>query len=368
MKIAVLSSHTPSLFWFRMDMMKEFIRYGYSVIALGPESEDKWKSKFKENNIDYRQIYVKRNGINPFSDLKTLKDLNIFIKKEKPNKIFAYQAKTIIYGSIIAKHNNIKEIYLLIAGLGSIFRGTGIKNKLIKAVMKVEYRIACKTSEKVFFQNNDDKKEFIDNRLINEDKTVIINGSGVNLEKFKQKPLPNNTVFLFIGRIIKDKGIIEYLMACEKIKEKYPKVRCLLVGPYDSNPSALKPEELQPFIDNEVIEYFGEQNDVRPYIAQCSTYVLPSYHEGTPKTVLEAMAMGRPIITSNAPGCRETVVDAVNGFLVPVKDILELTNKMEWMINNKDKMKIMGQESYRLCKIKYDVNIVNKAIIETMKL
>lgn len=368
MKIAVLSSHTSSLFWFRMDMMKDFIQHGHSVIALGPEAESIWNSKFEENGIRYKQLFVERNGINPFSDLRTYRELSKFMKEEKLDKIFAYQAKTVVYGSLAAKANGITEIYPLIAGLGSIFRGEGIKNKIIKIIMKTEYRLACNASKKVFFQNNDDKKEFITNGLIQEDKIVIINGSGVNLDKFKPESLPKKPVFLFIGRLIKDKGVMEYLEACNRVKGEYPDVRCLLVGPYDSNPSALQPEELQPFIDRGVIEYFGEQSDVRPYLKQCSTYVLPSYHEGTPKTVLEAMAIGRSIITSDAPGCRETVTDGYNGYLVPIKDIDTLVGKMKSLIENQETNKIMAERSLKLAKEKYDVNLVNKSIMKTMGL
>lgn len=368
MKIAVLSSHTPSLFWFRLDMMKDFIKNGHSVIALGPESEVKWKDKFKKYNIDYRQIFVERNGINPFNDIKTLLSLYRFMKNERPDKIFTYQAKTIIYGSIAAKLNGITDVYPLIAGLGSIFRGKGFKNKILKTIMKIEYWIACKCSKTVFFQNHDDKKEFIQNGLIKDNQTAIINGSGVNLEKFKPTPLPEEPAFLFIGRLIKDKGIMEYLEACKEIKSKYPKVRCLLVGPYDSNPSALKPNELKEYIEQGVIEYFGEQKDVREYISQCSVFILPSYHEGTPKTVLEAMAMGRPILTSDAPGCRETVIDGLNGYLVKVKDVYDLITKMEYLINNKVICEKMGQESVKIAKNKYDVNIINQKIIDVMGL
>ena len=368
MKIAVLSSHTASLFWFRMDMMKDFIKHGHSVIALGPEPESNWKSKFEENGIRYQQLFVERNGINPFSDLKTYRELRKFMKEEIPDKVFAYQAKTVVYGSLAAKANGITEVYPLIAGLGSIFRGEGLKNKIIKAVMKIEYYAACRASKKVFFQNNDDKNEFINNGLIKEDKVVIINGSGVNLEKFKPEPLQEKPAFLFIGRLIKDKGVMEYLEACKRIKGEYPEVRCLLVGPYDSNPSALQPGELQPFIDKRIIEYFGEQSDVRPYLKQCSTYVLPSYHEGTPKTVLEAMAIGRSIITSDAPGCRETVTDGYNGFLVSVKDIDGIVDKMKVLIEDQEENKIMAERSLKQAKEKYDVNLVNQSIMKTMEL
>ena len=368
MKIAVLSSHTSSLFWFRMDMMKDFIKNGHRVIALGPEPEINWDFEFKEHNIEYRQIYVERNGVNPFRDLKTFKELHRFMKKEKPDKVFTYQAKTVIYGSIAAKVNGIKEVYPLIAGLGSIFRGAGFKNKIVRIIMKIEYWIACKCSKKVFFQNKDDRNKFIHNGLIKGDKTIIVNGSGINLEKFKPTSLPKESVLLFIGRLIKDKGIIEYLEACKEVKKKYPKIRCLLVGPYDSNPSALTPEELKPYIDNGIIEYFGEQSDVRPFIAQCSTYVLPSYHEGTPKTVLEAMAMGRSIITSDAPGCRETVIDGVNGYLVEIKDIKGLVDKMEYLISNPEVNNDMGAESLKIAREKYDVKIINRAIMQAMGL
>lgn len=368
MKIAVLSSHTSSLFWFRMDMMKDFIKQGHKVIAIGPELEANWKSKFEENGIEYKQIFVERNGINPFCDIRTYRELKRFMKEEKPDKVFAYQAKTVVYGSLAAQANGITEVYPLIAGLGSIFRGEGLKNKIIKTIMKAEYRLACNASKKVFFQNNDDKKEFINNGLIQEGKIVIINGSGVNLEKFKPEPLPEKPAFLFIGRLIKDKGVMEYLEACKRIKVAYPEVRCLLVGPYDSNPSALQPEELQPFIDKGIIEYFGEQSDVRPYIKQCSTYILPSYHEGTPKTVLEAMAIGRSIITSDAPGCRETVTDRYNGFLVPVKDIDGLVERMKTLIEDSTTSKLMAERSLKLARDKYDVNLVNKSIMKTMGL
>lgn len=368
MKIAVLSSHTSSLFWFRMDMMKDFIKRGHTVIALGSEPEGKWKKEFENYNIDYRQIYVERNGMNPIKDLKTLKLLYTFMRKERPDKVFAYQAKTVIYGSIAAKLNGILDVYPLIAGLGSVFRGDGFKNKIVKTIMKIEYWAACKCSNRVFFQNKDDKNEFIQNGLVKDEKTVLINGSGVDLEKFKPVQLPAEAAFLYIGRLIKDKGIIEYLEACREIKDKHSKVRCLLVGPFDSNPSALKPEELKPYIESGVIEYFGEQSDVRPFISQCSTYILPSYHEGTPKTVLEAMAMGRSIITSDAPGCRETVVEGLNGYLVKIKDIKSLSNKMEYLIANRELCTNMGRESAKIAREKYDVRVVNQSIILTMDL
>ena len=266
-----------------------------------------------------------------------------------------------------AKDMGITEFYPMVAGLGSIFRGTGLKNKLVRTVMSVLYKQAFKKSKKVFFQNNDDKKVLVDAGLLPESQIVVIHGSGVNLEKFVPTEMPEIPTFLYIGRLIKDKGVGEYLEACQKIKRLYgKKVRCLLVGPFDSNPSALKPEELQPLINSGVLEYFGEQSDVRPYISQCSIYVLPSYHEGTPKTVLENMAMGRAIITTDAPGCRETVVNGENGYLVEVKNADAVVAEMQYLMEHPETVVKMGKKSREMAENIFDVNKVNHAILSTM--
>ncbi|MBR3909082.1 MAG: glycosyltransferase family 4 protein [Clostridia bacterium] len=368
MKIAVLSSHTPSLFWFRMDMMLSFKALGHEVVAIGNEPELAWVEKFSENGIKYIQADISRNGTNPIKDLKTLKSLKSILKQEKPDKLFTYQAKTVIYGGIAANMLGITEVYPLIAGIGSVFLSNDIKSKIIRFILKTEYRFAMRKSPKIFFQNNDDVKVFTDNKIVKKEKTVILNGSGVNLEKFTQKPIPDGSVFLCISRLIKDKGVYEYLKASRIVKGKYTNARFLLVGPYDSNPSALKEEELKPYIDDGIIEYFGEANDVRPYLEMCNVFVLPSYREGTPKTVLEAMATGRAIITTDATGCRETVIDGENGYLVPIKDIDALADAMIDLIETPDKISQMADKGLQLVKQKFDVKIVNNTINTTMKL
>ena len=366
MKIMVLSSHTASLKWFRMDMMKAFLAAGHSVVAVGQDPVSQWVEEFAPQHITYKQIYVQRNGTNPLKDIKTLYAIKKILKAEQPDKLFAYQAKTVIYGSIAAKSCGIKDVYLLIAGLGSIFRGNGIKNKLLRTLMAAEYRLACKYARTVIFQNTDDRDTFVRMRLVEKDKTAIIHGSGVNVDMFHPTPFPQQVSFLFVGRLIKDKGIGEYLKACELVKSKYPDVRCMVVGPFDSNPSALQPEELKPYLDAETVEYFGEQPDVRPYYDQCSVYVLPSYHEGTPKTVLEAMASGRAVITTDAPGCKETVTEGYNGYFVPIKDATAVAGKMERFRNEPGLIAQMGAAGRAVAMEKYDVNKVNREIMRIM--
>lgn len=366
-KVLLLSCHTPSLFWFRIDLMKAMQKEGYKVFAAGQMPEEDWRERFSAIGVNYKQIKISRNGLNPMRDLAALNDIKRLLKEITPDKVFVFQAKTVAYGCWAAASLGITEVYTLIAGLGSVYLGHGLKNKLVKFVMSALYKQAFKRSRIIFFQNEDDKRTMINDGLLNEDKIVMIHGSGVNVEKFTPTQLPGIPTFLYIGRLIRDKGVGEYLEACQIIKAEFgDKVRCLLVGPYDSNPSALKPEELQPLIGSGVIEYFGEQGDVRPYISQCSIYVLPSYREGTPKTVLESMAMGRAIITSNAPGCRETVVDGVNGYLTEVKDAKAIAAKMRFLIKHPKTVAEMGEKSREMACDIFDVRKVNDTILRAM--
>ncbi len=228
--------------------------------------------------------------------------------------------------------------------------------------------MALRLSKKTFFQNKDDAKEFLKLGLVRKGNVKIVNGSGVNMEIFAPMPMPKEQIFLLIGRVLRDKGILEYIQAARKVKSVYPRARFQIIGQFDINPSSIKIQDLQPYIQDGSIEYLGAINDVRPFLAKSFVYVLPSYREGTPRSVLEAMATGRPIITTDAPGCRETVIHGVNGFLVPIKDVNTLAEKMLWMIENSEEAEKMGKESLRICKEKYDVKKVNESIIKTMNL
>ncbi len=367
-RIAVISSHTPSLFWFRMDMMESFIKRGYEVFALGNEDEKEWISSFKERGINYRQIEVSRNGTNPIKDLGTIASIKAVLRDIKADKLFLFQAKTIIYGSIAARELGIKEVYSLVAGAGSIFLKDDFKTRLVRRLLVSEYKYSMRDNKVVFFQNEDDRKLFTDCGIVRKQKVTMLPGSGVNCERFTESPMPENTAFLCISRLIRDKGVYEFLEAARRVKKDYKDVRFLLVGPYDSNPSALKKEELEEYIKDGSVEYFGEQKDVRPYIEEASVFILPSYREGTPKTNLEAMAMGRAVITTDAPGCRETVVDGENGYLVAVKDVNALVEKCKVFIEKPELAKEMGIRGRKMAEDTFDVNIVNSKIAEAMEL
>ena len=366
--IAVLSSHTPSLFWFRMDMMKEFMSRGWRVYAIANEPESEWVEKFKEKGIIYRQIVVQRNGMNPIGDLKTLNSIRRVLKEIKPDKVFCFQAKTVIYGAMASNLRGIKEVYPLIAGMGSIFLNDNLKTRLVRGIVSAEYKLALRKCPVVFFQNHDDEEIFRKNRIVTGQNVVLLHGSGVSTTRFEVKPLPDSITFLCISRLIRDKGVGEYLEASRKLKKKYPTVKCHLVGPYDTNPSAIREQDLKPYIEDGSIEYFGETDEVRPFYYQSSVFVLPSYREGTPKTNLEAMASGRPVITTDTPGCKETVIDKHNGFLVPVKSINALYEKMVWFVEHPDQIEPMGKKGRKMAEDIFDVKKVDGAICAAMKI
>lgn len=218
-----------------------------------------------------------------------------------------------------------------------------------------------------FFQNNDDLGLFTRSRLVSGNKCKIVNGSGVNLEKFRYyEPDTEKIIFLFVGRLLRDKGVYEFAEAAKLLMQEFTNIEFWIIGGYDSNPTAVSKEDITSWHDNGYIKYLGRQDDILRYYQQCSVFVLPSYHEGTPRTNLEAMAVGRPIITTDAPGCRETVINKRNGFLIPVQDVSALVEKMKYFILNPIRISEMGLESSKLAAEKYDVNKVNDSIIDFM--
>ena len=368
MKIAILVCYNPTLINFRLDLMLEMIRLGHQVIAVGNESADKWEKILRPYGIEYRFIKMQRNGLNPVRDFFSFVQLVKLLKKERPDRVFTSQAKMVLYGGLASHFLGITDVYPLIAGLGSVFLASSLKGRILKNILMCGYRLSLRKSPSVFFQNQDDASFFIDNKIVPSDRIVFLNGSGVNLDRFAKQPFPGTFGFLCVCRIIRDKGVMEYLSACRMVRKQHSEVRCLLVGPFDSNPSALKPDEIQPYIDDGSIEYFGEQTDVRPYLAQCNVYVLPSYREGTPKSVLEAMSCGKAIITTDAPGCRETVIGGQNGFLVPVKDAKAVAEKMLFLFQNPDICEQMGNASRWIAEQRFDVRLVNQVILRTMQI
>ena len=367
MKIAVVSAYTKSHAGIRADLIRAFVERGHEVVVFGGDPENEWGEFFAERGCKYRQFLVQRTGTNPIQDLGTILSLKRLYKEERPDRVFTYHAKGNIYGSIAAHQAGIDEIYSLVAGLGSIFRDDPGRFNLVRYVMGEEYRLALKHAKKVLFQNDDDRNLFVEKDIVDFDKTVIVNGSGVDLKRFTRTLPPREVSFLFVGRLIKDKGIREFIEAAKIVKKEFPEARFDIVGDVDDNPTSLQAEEVAAFRQEGIATFHGPQDDVVPFYQNCAVFVLPSYHEGTPRSALEALSVGRPVILTDAPGCREVVRDAVNGFMVPVRDSAALAEAMKRFLREPGLVSTMGEKSRAIAEEKYDVNKVNESICAIME-
>lgn len=367
-KIFFIGSYADSLINFRLQFMLEFVTRGYQVVALAP-FDQKIAKQLNLLNIDFIPINIQRNGINPINDIKLFLDLKKIFSYEKPDVVFSYTIKPVVYASLAARSAKIKKSFSLMTGTGYVFSNQTLKSKLIGFIAKSLLKAALNTNTKVFFQNSDNLSFFIKNKLIGLDKSVIVvNGSGVDCNKFSPSPYPHELSFLMIGRLLSYKGVREYVQASRLLRKKYPYVHFRLVGWLDTNPESIKQEELDYWIKNGDIDYLGKLSDVRGSIENSSVYVLPSWNEGMPRTVLEAMAMARPIITTDTPGCKETVIPHHNGFLIPGRNVEALYEAMEYFILHPNKIKVMGEASRKIAVDKFDVHKINKDMLSGMEI
>jgi glycosyltransferase involved in cell wall biosynthesis len=367
-KIMIIAGLGYSLLNFRRELMEEWLIRGHRVIAAAPDS--RVKKQITSMGIRYHDIPLKRMDLNFLNDLKLLFSLIILLMKEKPDYLFLYTAKPVIYSSWAAFFFRKIKVFSMITGLGIIFSDSSGKQTFLKRLITIMYRTALKRNEKVFFQNRDDISEFVKLRIVEADKAVQVNGSGVNLDWFQKSELPVKPIsFLLIARLIWPKGIMEYVEAARRLKQSYPEVKFRLLGSFGTGRQAVKESDVEQWTSEGIIEYLGRTDDVRPVIAGSSVFVLPTaYREGIPRTILEAMAMGRAVVATDAPGCREAIVEGFNGFLVPVIDSRALAGAMERFILEPRLAEEMGSESRRIAEAKFDVHKVNSVIIGEMGL
>lgn len=369
-KIIVIGSFAESLINFRGPLLREMVSRGHEVFACAPDASLDIQEKLKAFGVAYRNIPIDRTGLDFVRDIYTIFRLVSLFREVKPDKVLAYTIKPVLYSSLAARVIGLRGMYSMITGLGYAFSDSdSFKHKTVSIIVNSLYKQALKSNMGMFFQNPDDLEEFKARGLIPErTKVVIINGSGVNLSYFGPIPLPKKPSFLLIARLIKSKGIREYVEAARIVKNEYPEIEFKLVGWLETGPDAVSDKELRKWQNGNVIDYLGEMEDVRPAIADSMIYALPSYREGTPRTVLEAMAMGRPIITTDTPGCRETVTNGINGFLVPPRDSRKLAEVMMRFIKQPYLVEKMGRESRRIAEEKFDVHKVNEVILKGMGL
>lgn len=368
--VLVIGSFAPSLINFRGVLLEDLVRLGWKVTAASPNIDETTRNCLDHLGVEALDIPVDRNGINPLGDLTYFIALTRALKRAKPDVLLAYTAKPVIWGVLAARVAGVSRVVAMITGLGYAFTPparASLKHALTCLVVRLLYRLALPRADYVLFQNSDDRDLFRKCGFTpRPDRVGVTAGSGINLQHFTPSPPPARPSFLMLARLLGAKGVREYATAARRLKARYPDIDISLAGSFAQGPDAIPKAEL-PNWTNDGLSYLGDLKDVRPAIAAAAVYVLPSsYREGTPRSILEALAIGRPIITTNTPGCRETVVDGKNGFLVPPRDASALEEAMERFILAPHLIAPMAAASLELARRKYDVKRVNAQIISTL--
>ena len=367
-RLIIVTNSSSNLLSFRGKLIEKLVNEKFQVLVIIPKKDFSidFENRVLALGAKTLSIPLDRVGMNPFKDILTYLSLRSTFKKFNPDIVLSYTSKPIIYsGLAIGKDSKIK-FFPTLTGLGYGFTEEfQFKRKLINYILKNLYKISLKYSSTIIFQNPDDELLFRNLNIIKDKKTFIVNGSGVDLKFYSPTSLPSKPIFLMLSRLVADKGVIEYCEAAKEVRTKYPDAIFQLAGSFDPNPSGLKYNQIKPYIDTGNIEFLGYIKDVREVLNNCKFYVLPSYREGTPRSILEAMSVGRPIITTNTTGCKETVINGVNGFLFEENNIdsivIEISN---WFDRNIpiDKIKIRD-----LIDKKYNPEFQEKVILNAIK-
>lgn len=367
MHVFILGSYAPSLLNFRGPLIHALLDAGHQVSVGAPAVEVNIRAQLEAMGVVVHETPLARTGLGIGADLRYYYTLKRIFRAVRPSSILTYTIKPNIWGAFAASSAGIPS-YAMITGLGYAFTNSeaspSLKRRLAGLAARYLYRTATRRNRSIIFQNPDDVKDFVAaGCLTDESKVRMIAGSGVDMVHYARARLPDAPVVLMIARLLVAKGVRDYAAAVLALRTRHPTARFILVGPFDEGPDAIDRDEVAHWIAGG-LEYLGPTDDVRPIIAQARIYVLPSYREGTPRSVLEAMAMGRPVITCDAPGCRETVEHGVNGLLIPVRDAQALAKAIDRLLQNPAEAEEMGEAGYALVARKYDVHLVNRAIME----
>ena len=366
MKFVLVASTPWSIIPFRGKLISGLCDLGIEVHICAPftKGDSSIIQKLRDNyGVDTHTTPLGKAGINILSDFRYLMRLIEIIKLVKPEMMLCYTMKPVIYGTIAGWIAKVPARFSMITGLGFLFiESQGVFKRGVQFIGTSLLWFSLLKNHKLFFQNIDDKDLFVDRNLISSNKpTCVVNGSGVDLVHYDKRPLPSHASFLLIARMIKNKGIREYIEAIRLVKKSHPKVKFSMVGGIEENIDGVDPKEIQSWVVEGLVDYKGPLPDVRREIENCSVFVLPSYREGTPRSVLEAMSMGRAVITTDVPGCRDTVRSGLNGFLVRPKDCCDLADAMRRLIEDEELRTEMGEKSREYAVEKYsDVSVASE--------
>ncbi|MBM7123985.1 glycosyltransferase family 4 protein [Dyella flava] len=372
MRIVVLHSNANYLVGLRLPLMRELTKLGHEVVAIAPNMSAEHLDTLRKCRIDGRRCDLDATGFNPIVDLKNTWSLVALLKQLQPTVILTNTAKAVIYGTFAAKLAGVSRRYALVSGLGYAFTDDGkVRNwrkVFVRTTMSALFSMALRLNRGVIFQNRDDLDELCSKLICSRNQAHVVAGSGVDLDEFGYRRRDRAELnFILVGRLLMEKGVKNYLEAARLVKSELPQANFLLVGDFDSNPSALTFDSIQSYLQDGTVRHIRGVTDVRPWLYQAHIFVLPSYYrEGVPRSTLEAMATGLAVITTDTPGCRETVSEGVNGLLVNVRDTRSLASAMIKLGSDFDLATSMGQASRRLAEKRFDVNLVNHDMCRIM--
>lgn len=367
-KILISANSARELELFKGDFISEILARGYQL-AIFCKGEERYINALKARGAEVYSTQALRNSLSFLSDISYIRQFYKVFRQFKPDLVFNYTIKPVVYGSILAKISRVKHIYSMFPGLGFIFSRDNLKHRLVQSVCYFLYRISGRCNQKFIFLNREDRNLFLEQKIIPAHKSLLLDGEGVNLQYFLPQALPQNNAitFLFVARLLAEKGIYEYIEAAEKLSALYPNTIFKIAGDCDEKTAPALKTLIETYKNHPKIHYLGYINDIRQLISESHVFVLPSYYrEGLPRSSMECMAMGRPIITTDWVGCRETVVEAVNGYLIPIKNTDALANAMIKFIENPLLIAEMGRKSREIAEQRFDIRKINQQLLEIM--
>lgn len=357
-RVMFIAAASNMVLSFRTDLIKKFQSEGYNVGVVAFDND--CEQQIESLGVKFYCAFDNNRNTSPLKILSLKKKYVKIIKDFNPEIVLTFMLKPNIFGVLASKKAGVKKVYSMVEGAGDVFIKSGFKWKIIRKIVCHLYKKAFKISNKVFFLNNDDKGEFINRKILPQEKCKLINGIGVNLEKFAYKPVTNTSTFAMVARMLKTKGVIEYCKCARLVKEKYPNATFNYLG----QEGDITVSDIQEYIDDGSINYLGVVSDVRPYLEQATVMVLPSYREGFPMSIMEAQAVGRAIITHNVTGCKETVKDGYNGFLVQKSDYIKMAEKVVWFLENQEETKAMCENARAFAEQYFDQAKINQKIFD----
>lgn len=378
-KIVVFAGLDQSLINFRGPLLRDLCAKGWEVVAVAPQETPGVAEELANAGIRFRAVGLSRASVDILGDISAFLAIRRILREESPDVVLCYTIKPIIYGTLAAHRERVPRRYALITGLGAMFHTSGLRGSVMRFIAIQMYRVSLLRCTKVFAQNSEIARYFASAGLVPTDRVRVVPGSGVDTAHFQFQPFPKSApVFVFVGRLLKDKGVYEFVAAARACHGRLPSARFVMIGDIDKNPASVSAEQVAAWRAEGIVEMRGFQADVRAALAECTAFVLPSYHEGMPRSVLEAMSVGRPVITTDVIGCRDTIFEVANasgkqpfrvgrnGVLVPKGDAAGLAAAMGWIATDAGRAEEMGRAGRRIAEEVFEVKRVNQQMVGEM--